>query len=46
MPFGTKKLRDLLGCNDLRRIFAGEEAVVRASHKAHCVCRPTKCDRL
>ena len=34
MPFDTKKLRDLLGCNDLCRIFAGEEAVVRAPHKA------------
>ena len=34
MPFDTKKRRDLLGCNDLCRIFAGEEAVVRAPHKA------------
>lgn len=33
MPFGTKKLCDLLGCNDLCRIFADEEAIVRAPHK-------------
>ena len=30
----NRKVVDLLDCNDLCRIFAGEEAVVRVPHKA------------